>query len=112
MDRRRPAQGFHAGLREPQRAHLAFPHQFGHRADGFLDGRARVHAVLVIQVDHVHAQPSQARLAGAAHVRGRTVHPGDDPFVVDLEPELRRQHHAFAPGFLEEAVEQFPPRSR
>ena len=51
-------------------------HQLGQRADGLLDRRVRVDAVLVVEVDVVGAEPLQRALDRAAHVLGRAVeHP-------------------------------------
>jgi len=54
-------------------AHLAGVHQFRHRAHRLLDRRARVHAVLVVEVDvvqvhHIGVQPLQALIDALVHV--------------------------------------------
>ena len=61
------------GLAEPDVADLALLDQLGERADGLLDRRVRVDAVLVVEVDVVGAQPLQRALDRAAHVLGRAV---------------------------------------
>ncbi len=87
----RPPNCLGMGFAQSERADLALFDQPRHGADGIFDRHGRIDAVLVIEVDHVHAQPLEARLA-------RT----DDEFrtaVRDLAAatraqiaELRRQH--------------------
>src|SRR5207248_194229 len=55
-------------LREPEEAHLAGVDQARHRADGVLDRDFRVDAMLVVEVDHVHAETLEALVARARHV--------------------------------------------
>ena len=45
-------------LGQPQVADLAGPHQFRHGADGFLDRRGRVNAMLVVEVDDLDPRVS------------------------------------------------------
>ena len=63
MDLARAAQRLDAGLRQAEVADLAGLHEVGHRADRVLDRRARVDAVLVVEVDVIDAEPLQARVA-------------------------------------------------
>ena len=51
-----------AGLRQADVQHLALGHQLGERADGLLDRRVRVDAVLVVEVDAVGPEPLQRAL--------------------------------------------------
>ncbi len=69
----RAADRLGRGLGEAEVANLALLHELGHRADGLLDRRVGVHAVLVVEVDVVGPQPPQRGLAGGAHVLGAAV---------------------------------------
>ena len=60
-------------LAEPDVADLALLHQLGQRADGLLDRRVRVHAVLVVEVDVVGAQPLERALERLPDVLRRAV---------------------------------------
>ena len=85
---------------------LALGDQLGQRADGVLDRRVRVDAVLVVEVDAVGAEPLQGALDRDADVRRAAVeHPGATAGVRD-EAELRRQHDAVATS-LERAADEF-----
>ena len=84
------------GLGQAEVADLALGDELGQRADGLLDRRARVDAVLVVQVDVVGAEPAQRALD-----RGRTlagllsVTPGAVAAVGD-EAELGGDHDLVA----------------
>ena len=60
-------------LRQPEVPHCARLDERGHRADGVFDGRARVRAVQVVQVDVVRAEMFEQLLDGDVDVRGRAV---------------------------------------
>jgi len=82
----------------PTVADLALGDQLGHGADGLLDLRSLRRAVQVVQVDHVHAQPGQRRLAGPLDVAAL---PADDALVVAtraVDAELGRELDALAPA--------------
>ena len=53
----------------PRKRTLPGRHQLGHGAHRVLDGHVGIDAVLVVQVDVVHAQPLQRRVARLPHVR-------------------------------------------
>ena len=55
-------------LGQPQVADLAGPHQFRHGADGFLDRRGRVNAMLVREVDDLDPESLGACLARPAQI--------------------------------------------
>ena len=83
-------------LRQPEVADLALLHQLGHRADRVLDRHPPVDPVLVVQVDHVDAQPAQAGLRAGADVLGAAV---DDHRVATAgQRELGRQLHLVPPS--------------
>ena len=50
-------------LGQAEVAHLASPHQLRHRADGVLDRRVGIDAVLVVEIDHVDPESPQAVVA-------------------------------------------------
>ena len=77
-------------------AHLPRLHELGHRADGLLYLGVLRRPVQVVQVDVVHAEPGQRRLAGPLDV---VVLAADDPVRVAAGPvdaELRGQLHLVA----------------
>src|SRR6185437_5172986 len=79
-----------------QVADLALGDELGHRADGLFDLGGLRRAVQVIQVDVVHAEPGQRRLAGPLDV---VVLAADDAVPVaggPVDAELRSQLHLVA----------------
>ncbi len=64
----RPTNRLRRCLGEAEVAHLPLLDQFGHRADGLLDRRVGVDAVLVVEVDVVGAEALERGFAGAQHV--------------------------------------------
>ena len=71
----RPSKGRRRCLGQSQVADLAGPHQFRHGADGLLDRRGGVDAMLVIEVDDLDPESLEAGLARFAHVLGPSVDP-------------------------------------
>ena len=67
------AEAVDAGLGQAEVTDLALAHELGHGADGVLDGRFRVHTMLIIEVNDIGAQAAQAGLAGGADVLGPAV---------------------------------------
>ena len=85
-------------LAETDRARLAPLDQPRHRAHGLLDGHARIDPVLIVEVDHVHPQPLEARVAGLGHVLGPSVDEVAAPGgILDLA-ELGGDEHLVAPA--------------
>jgi hypothetical protein len=68
------ADALRRGFRQPEVADLALLHQPRHRAHRFLHRDGGVDAVLVVEVDHLDAEPPQAVLAGLHDVFGPAVH--------------------------------------
>ena len=87
-----------AGLGEPEVAHLPGSDELGHRADGLLDRRVRVDAVLVVEVDRLDAEPRERGVARRVDVLGTAVDPDPAAVGVALVAELRREHHLVAPA--------------
>ena len=83
-------------LGESEVAHLSLAHQIGHGADGVFDRHRAIHAMLVVEVDVVDAEPLQRRVAGGLHVL-RT------PVLAD-EPPVRRPHIAELGGYNDPAA--------
>ena len=94
------------GLAEPEEPHFALVHEPGHRADGLLDRDLRVHAVLIVEVDGLHAEPAQARVARARHVLGAAVHARTAVGVPHLT-ELGGEHRLPSPALDRPADEVF-----
>src|SRR5256886_15892631 len=68
MDRVRAPNRLCARLRQPEKSHFASAYQLGHRTDRLLDRRIRIDAMLVIDIDYLHAEPLQTTFARRAHV--------------------------------------------
>ena len=92
MNRRRSPKRARCGFRHPQVAHLPRAHELGHRADRFLDRHVQIHAMLVVEIDDVDAQPPERRVARLAHVLRRSVYADVRSGRVAHVPELRREH--------------------
>ena len=63
-----PADGLLPRHREPEKANLASVHELLYRPHRLLDGPLRVHTVLVVEVDVVHAKARERRVASLPHV--------------------------------------------
>jgi len=106
VDGMRPPDGGRRSLGQPVVPDLALGDELGERADGLLDGRARVHPVLVVQVDVVGVEPPQGALDGQPHVLRAAVQAAGAVAAVPDRAELRRDHH-LVPATGERASEQF-----
>jgi alcohol dehydrogenase class IV len=84
------------GLRQAEVADLALLHELGHRAHRLLDRHGLVDAVLVVEVDLVHAEALERGLARAAHVLRLAVDADPAAVLPALVAELRRQHDLVA----------------
>jgi hypothetical protein len=69
-------------------ADLARGDQLSHRADGLLDRHRLVDAVLVVEVDHVHTEPGQRRVARRPDVLRPAVDADPGPVGTPLVAEL------------------------
>jgi hypothetical protein len=81
-------------------SNLSFLHQLSHRSDRVFNGRIRVDTVLVIQIDVVYAETTQAGFAGRAHIvwfPTHTAHLGIRGIAHDAK--LGRQHDPVALAF-------------
>jgi hypothetical protein len=92
----RAPDGVGRRLGQPEVAHLALGHQLGHRADRLLDRRARVHPVLVVEVDVIRPQAAQRRLARLVHVLRAPVDTAIQGIVPAHDPELGGEHDLVA----------------
>src|SRR2546425_7069671 len=64
VDGLRAPDGLGRRLRQPEKADLAALDEARHATHGVLDGHLRIDPVLVVEVDHVHAQALETRVAG------------------------------------------------
>src|SRR6185437_11750595 len=99
------ADAFGRRLAESEMLDLALLDQPRHAADRLLDRDVGVDAVLEVHVDHIDAEPLQARLAGLLDVFGAPVDTVRATGVLGLA-ELARDHD-LVPHPLEGAAEQF-----
>ena len=100
------ADRVHPGLGQPDVAHLALRDQLRDRADGVLDRRVRVDAVLVVQIDVVGAEAAQRTLDRGADVGRAAVQVAWAAAGVRDHAELRGQHHLVAAA-LERLADEF-----
>src|ERR1700692_3811126 len=84
------ANGLGAGFAQAERTHLAVLDELRHGADRVLDRHARIDAVLIIEIDHLHAQALEARLAGTDDEFRTAV--GEFAVAAADLAEPRRQH--------------------
>src|ERR1700747_659236 len=87
MHRMRPPDGRRSGLADAETAHLALADELAHRADCVLDRNGRIDPMDVIEVDNVGLQPSEALLAGFAHIfrpAGREARVAEQPEIAKL----------------------------
>ncbi len=90
----RAANGGCGRFRQPEEAHLALLDQARHCAHGVFDGHIGVDAVLVVQVDMLHAQPTQAGFACGLHICRAAVDTAHRRVVgVELDAEFGGQKH-------------------
>src|SRR3984893_9825813 len=68
-----PPDGLGRRLRQSEKADLPALDEPRHAAHGVLDGHLRIDPVLVVEVDHVHAQALEARVAGFRDIGGPAV---------------------------------------
>src|SRR5439155_27077779 len=85
---------------------LALGDQPGQSADGVLDGRVRVDAMLVIQVDAVGSEPGQGPLHGGADAGRAAVETPRLAAGVRDVTELRGQHD-LVPAALDGPADEF-----
>src|SRR4051794_24525989 len=95
-----------AGLGEPEVADLALLHELGHRADGLLDRRLGVDAVLVVEVDGVHAEALERRLARLAHVAGVAADAEELAVLAAHVAELRGDQRALPAPLAQRAADE------
>ncbi|MCY1232377.1 hypothetical protein D9M72_448650 [compost metagenome] len=86
------------GFGQSQPAYLAGLHQVRHGPHGLFDRHGRIHAMLVVQVDMVRAQPLQAGLAAGTHIVGAAIDAARGRVGrVAHQAELGRQHDLATP---------------
>src|SRR5229473_675669 len=94
MDGVGAADGGGRRLRESEKADFPRAHQIRHGAHGLLDWHAAIHAVLVVQVDVIDAEPLERRVARLAHVVSAAVHALPAAVRAAHVAELGGEHHA------------------
>ena len=91
------AHRLRGGFRKAEPSHLARAHQVGHRSHRVLNGRVGIDAMLVVEVDHVHLQALEARLARIAHVLRCAIDAPETAIRAAHVAELGGEDHALAP---------------
>src|SRR5688572_7393709 len=95
MDAVRAAHRGRGRLGQTEIAHLPLLHEPRHGPDRLLDRDGRIDAVLVVEVDHVHAESLQARVARLRHVL-RTAIDARGPIGLSEIAELGGEHDLVA----------------
>src|ERR1051326_2747973 len=70
----RAANGFGRGLRETEIANFSLAYQIGHGPDRLFDRYSFIDAVLVVEINHLDAQPLQAAVACLLYVFWTAIH--------------------------------------
>src|SRR5437588_10087953 len=94
------ADGMCPRFRYSEVLHLAFLNQVLRRSRHVFNGHVRIDAMLIEQIDGVDPEPSQRALDGLFDVLRPTVQTNwmRISLGVNLEPELRRDHHLVTHG--------------
>src|SRR5581483_3552899 len=87
------ANGCRGGFRQTQVANLALPDEIGHGADGLLNRRFGIDAVLVIEIDEIDVQALERGIAACPDVFGAAVDTQEFSIRRALVAELGRQHN-------------------
>ncbi len=88
-------------FRKPEVFDLTLLDQFLHRACDIFDGYARVHSVLIQQIDDINLQSLKRPFDGLLYVLGLAVHTGRPGLVIfasEVETKLGGDHHFAAIG--------------
>jgi len=97
---------------EAERADFTGFDEFGHGADGFLDGDVGIDAVLVVKINGFDAEALEAAFNSAADVGGRAVRAAARAVGIDAEAELGGDDDAVAGNFSEKLSDEFFIRPR
>ena len=99
LDGMRAANRLHAGFRQAEVLDLAFLNQVLHCSGDVFDRHVRVDTMLIEQIDRIDLEPLERSLGDFFDVL-RAGYPGRSACArrVELEPELRRDHHLIADG--------------
>src|SRR5215475_13364730 len=75
MDGMGAADCLGARFRQTEKSHHAFAHKFCHGANGLFNRRVWIDAMLVIEIDHIHAQSAQTSFTSLADIIPLTADP-------------------------------------
>ena len=109
VNARGAANGLRRGFREAEGAHFARLNQPGHAAHRLFDGDVFVHAVLVVKINPLDAQPLQAFVAGLANVFRPAVDGDEAARAVADVSELGGEKDFFPPPANRPAHQLFVP---
>src|SRR6185437_4802082 len=96
MHRVCPPQSSRRGLAHPQMPHLSRAYEIGHRSDRILDRHLGIDAMLIVEIDVIHAQTPQRCIARLPHVIRRAVDAKIGTGFRAHVPELGREHYPVA----------------
>src|ERR1700733_10888924 len=97
MNRVRAPNRLRSRLRQTEIAHLTLRDQPRHRADRIFDRRVRIDAMLIIEVDHVGAEPLEARFAGRLNIFRLAAHRTIRRIGGPYDAELGRKYNIMPP---------------
>ncbi len=86
------------GFGQAEVAYFPLLHQIRHRANGVFNRGLRVHAMLVVKIDHFHVQALERSFTARANVFRAAVHSQEFSIGRPLIAELGGEHHFVAPA--------------
>src|SRR2546428_9329342 len=96
MDGMRPAHRLRGCFRQTEVTDFALPDQVRHRAHRVVDRDRPIHAMLIVEIDVIHAQPPERGVACRLDVLRAAVLSGPLPVRSADIPELRREDYLVA----------------
>src|SRR4029077_4402813 len=107
MNLHRPPKRLRRGFRQTYMPDFALLDQFGHGANRLFNGRIRVDAVLIVEIDRFNSKPPQASFTRLAHIVWLAVNPARHWVRrIAHDAKLRRQDYPIALA-LDRAPHQF-----
>src|SRR5947199_47221 len=80
-------------LRKPEKTHLPLAHKIRHGSHGVFNGRIQIDPMLVVEVDHVHAETAKAGLTSGANIFRSAIDPTYIGIGTSDNAELGGQKH-------------------
>jgi hypothetical protein len=104
----RASDGLHAWLRKTEVLDLTFANKILHGACDIFDRHVRIHSMLIEQIDDIYLETFERAFGHLLDVLGPTIEAAALlPVRIDVETELRGDHHSVADGSQCFANERF-----